>query len=214
MTAAEPTGTKRRIVEATLEVLRREGIAGTSARAIAAAGGFGTALIFYHYGSLEGALVAAAQADTAERIARYAERLEDVQDLRGLVAVARELHDENVAAGSITALVQILAAVTAHPGLAEPLATAFDPWVALIRDTLERVAPDALEGILSTDDAALAVTSLFLGLELLTHLGDRYGRAEHLLGALDEVADLASAWGALSRAFAGEPAPDAVDREG
>lgn len=201
----EPTGTKRRIVDATLDVLRREGIAGTSARAIAAAGGFGTALIFYHFGSLEGALVAAAQADTAERTARYGERMAEVTDLRGLVEVARELHRENVASGSVAALVQVLAAVTAHPALAEPLATAFDPWIALIRTTLERVAPDALEGILEPDDAALAITSLFLGLELVTSLGDRFGRAERLLDGLDEVADLVGAWGALSRAFAPGP---------
>ena len=52
--------TKQRIIRATLQTLREQGAAGTSARAIAAAGGFNTSLLFYHFGSVEGALLAAA----------------------------------------------------------------------------------------------------------------------------------------------------------
>jgi AcrR family transcriptional regulator len=207
--------TRRRIIDATLETLRTHGAAGTSARAIAQAGGFTTSLLFYHFGSVEGALLAAAEVDTAARVARYRERLERVHDLQDLVAFSREMHDENLAAGHVTVLVQMLAATSAHPDMRGDLARVFDPWITLVRDTLDRLlGSDGLAGIGSTTDVAVGVTSLFLGLELLTHLGDAEGRAASLLDALERAADLLLAVGALAgidparlRALAGTGGP-------
>ena len=63
--------TRARIVEAAVATLRTAGFAGASARAIAAAGGFNQALIFYHFGSLDDLLLAALDATAAARLARY-----------------------------------------------------------------------------------------------------------------------------------------------
>lgn len=192
--------TKERILAATLETLRRDGLAGASARAIAETGGLNSALIFYHFGTLEGALVAAMRADTAERVDRARERMAQVATLPDLAAVARELHEENVRDGSVAGLVQMLAATVAHPGMREPLGDAFEPWIALIEQTLDRVAgPDGLAGLAGNRDMAVALTALFLGLELLTHLGDRFGQAERLLEGLDQAAVLVQALGVLGR---------------
>ena len=182
--------TRTRILDATLETLRTQGAAGTSARAIAKAGGFNTSLLFYHFGSVEGALIEAARKDTAARVERYSTRLGEVTSLQGLVAFSREMHTENIQAGHVTVLVQMLAATSAHPDMRDQLAGVFDPWIDLVRDTLDRlVGPDGIAGI-NTTDVAVGVTSLFLGLELLTHLGDAFGRAPSLLDALGEAADL------------------------
>lgn len=54
--------TRERIVEAALRTLKPDGIVGTSARSIAGSGGFNQALIFYHFGSVREALLAAATA--------------------------------------------------------------------------------------------------------------------------------------------------------
>lgn len=194
------TDTKQRIIAATLATVRERGAAGATARAIGEAGDLNPALIFYHFGSIEGALVAAARHDTQQRLARYGERLADVESLGGLVAVARELHHENLQEGNVTGLVQMLAATATHPDLRAPLADIFDPWIDLIRDTLERVlGSDHLEGVGSTTDLATGITSLFLGLELLTHLGDRYDRAGGLLGALEQTGELLEAFLAFSQ---------------
>ncbi len=195
--------TRARILDATLETLRSQGAAGTSARAIAKAGGFNTSLLFYHFGSVEGALLEAAKQDTARRVERYAERLGEVQTLQDLVAFSREMHKENVDAGHVTVLVQMLAATSAHPDMRDQLAGVFDPWIDLVRDTLDRiVGDDGIAGI-STTDVAVGVTSLFLGLELLTHLGDSFGRAPSLLNALEEAAELLVAVDLLDSGSAG-----------
>ena len=51
--------TRERIVEAAFETLRTRGYAGASTRAVAAAGGFNPALIFYYFENLQDLLVTA-----------------------------------------------------------------------------------------------------------------------------------------------------------
>ena len=77
--------TRSRIVEAALATLRDEGITGVSARAVARHGGFNQALIFYHFGSVEGLLVAVARSESERRSALYAEALRSVTSLTQLV---------------------------------------------------------------------------------------------------------------------------------
>lgn len=190
--------TRRRIIAATLQTVREQGVAGTSARAISAAGGFNTSLLFYHFGSVEGALIAAAEADTQARIDRYRDRMEEMEELEELVAFARDMHRENLDAGHVTVLVQMLALTSAHPDMRAQMAGVFDPWIDLVRTTLERLlGPDGLPGVAGNAELATGITSLFLGMELLTHLGDRYGRAEGVLDAMQEAAGLLRALLAL-----------------
>ena len=80
-TRARADATRARIVEAALQALRDEGIAGISARGIARHGDFNQALIFYHFGSVEGLLVAVAQRESERRSALYAPALADVTSL-------------------------------------------------------------------------------------------------------------------------------------
>ena len=56
---AAGVSTKEQIVGAAIETLRTEGFGGTSARAIARIGDFNQALIFYHFGSVNGLLLEA-----------------------------------------------------------------------------------------------------------------------------------------------------------
>lgn len=197
--------TKARILDAALATLRREGVVGTSARAIARTGGFAPGLIFYHYGSVNGALVAAVRRLSAERVARYEQQLAEVATLADLVAVARALHDEDTSGGYVTVLSQMLAATAGDPELGAQLHGIFDPWLAVVGDTLERVlAGSTLPDLLPPDQAAYAVTSLFIGLELLAHLGGDLDRSAQLLETFGDLAEVA---GALV-AFLGGPRPD------
>src|SRR2546428_13587782 len=68
-----PATTKERIVVAALETLKEEGLAGTSARAIARRGNFNQALIFYHFGTLNHLPLPALNRTNPERMAPYRE---------------------------------------------------------------------------------------------------------------------------------------------
>lgn len=183
--------TRSRIVEAALQTIREEGVVGTSARAIARAGGFNQALIFYHFGSLNEVLLAAVELISQRRMARYQERLEGVRTLSELVTVGAECHREDVADGHIRVLSQMLAGASSSPELASRLRGFFDPWIDLVEDALARVvAGSDYEHVVPARELAIGVVSLFMGIELLSQLDDHSASNETLFRTLGLVARL------------------------
>jgi AcrR family transcriptional regulator len=168
--------TRARIVDAALEALRQGGIAGISARGIARIGGFNQALIFYHFGSVEGLLIEVARSESERRSALYAEALADVTSLPELVAVARRLHDEEFKTGSVAALTQMLAGAGGSAEMAQGVWEALEPWTRLVRETIERLLVGTpFDGVLPAQDLTEAVAALFLGIELFTGLNPEGG---------------------------------------
>src|SRR2546427_9716007 len=100
--ARRASATRERITEAALETLREEGFAGTTARAIAARGGFNQALIFYHFGSVAALLLEAVRATSEGQVAKYNAAAAEVGSLSDLGGSARRVHDENIERGAAT----------------------------------------------------------------------------------------------------------------
>jgi AcrR family transcriptional regulator len=163
--------TRARIVDAALQALRDEGIAGISARIIARHGGFNQALIFYHFGSVEGLLVAVARSESERRSRLYAPALAEVSSLAELVAVARRLHAEEFKAGTVAALTQMLAGAVGSEELSRGISESLRPWTTLVGETIDRLlAGLPVRDLLPRDDLVAGVAALFLGIELLTGL--------------------------------------------
>ena len=194
--------TRARIMVATLQTLGTEGIIGATARAIARTGGFNQALIFYHFGSVTELLVAAAKYEGEQRAQRYAPRLQSVQALPELVAVAKELHTEELAAGGLNVLTQLLAGAASSAELRRGMMEAFAPWMQLVEDAVERVlAGTPYAGVVSSVDLSFAITSLFLGVELLHTLDPERETALSLFTTFEALATIVEA---LMHAGAGE----------
>jgi AcrR family transcriptional regulator len=170
-TRAGAEATRARIVDAALAALRDEGIAGISARSIARHGGFNQALIFYHFGSVDGLLIAVAQRESERRSALYAPALAEVTSFAELVAVARHLHDEEFQEGTVAALTQMMAGAVGSPDLSRGIADALRPWTDLVGETIDRLLDGTPFGdALPADDLTSGIAALFLGIELLTGL--------------------------------------------
>ena len=183
--------TKARIIDAALQTLRTEGIAGASARAIGRTGGFNQALIFYHFASLNDLLLAAVDELSERRVARYRERIDGITTLGELVTVAAELHREDAAQGHITVLAQMLAGSTTNPELKAPLAERFRPWTELVEGAIRRVVEGTpYAAVVPVEDLAFVVTSLFMGIELTTSLETDPARAEGLFRTVGLMASL------------------------
>lgn len=183
--------TRRRILDACLETVRTEGFHGASARAIARTGGFNPALIFYHFDSVENALFLAASRSSDERVARYREKLEGIGSLGELVAAARELHAEDVAEGNITVLTQMLAGAAGSPELTARMRGAFEPWIDVVEAALRQVVGDTpFAEMVDLRHLAFTVASMFLGIELLTHLETDEHREQELFDSLAEMGRL------------------------
>jgi AcrR family transcriptional regulator len=183
--------TKAKIIDAALETLRTEGIAGASARAIGRTGDFNQALIFYHFESLHDLFLAAVDELSLRRVERYRERIDGITTLQELVTVAAELHREDTQQGHITVLAQMLAGSTTTPELKGPLAERFRPWTELVEGAIRRVVADTpYAAIVPVEDLAFVVTSLFMGIELTMSLEQDQERAESLFRAVGLMASL------------------------
>jgi AcrR family transcriptional regulator len=161
------TGTRRKLIEGTIEVLRTRGIAGTSARAIANAAGVNQALAFYHFGTVDNLVDVACRESTAELLSHYHDRFLSVTSLRELLILGRELNVTQRDAGNVTVLAQVLAGAQQDGSLASAARHSLGLWVAEIEAVLHRVLADSpvLE-LASAADLAQAVATTFIGVEL------------------------------------------------
>jgi AcrR family transcriptional regulator len=182
--------TRQRIVEAALETLKREGFAGATSRAIARAGGFNQALIFYHFGSLDSLLLAALDHTSAQRLERCRKAVDEAETVEELLSVAVGIHAEDRATGHTTVVAQMIAGSVARPELAPEMIARMEPWIDLCEQALvkgfERLAVSVP---LPTRDIAYAVATFYLGVNLLTHLDERR-TVDNLFSRIEELAPI------------------------
>lgn len=206
MTAPASDSTKDRIIRAALDCLRNEGIVGVSARAIARTGDFNQALIFYHFGSVDGLLVAAALVESRERANRYADQLAEVSTLPELVAVARTLHEVEVMSGNTAMLVQLMAGAARSDELRVGVAQGFTPWMEMVEAAVTRVvAGTAFADLVPVSDLSYVIASLFLGMDLITGLDPDVDRTTSLFETMERLGRLVDAL--MSMLPAGGPLP-------
>lgn len=178
--------TKRRLVDGTMVAIREHGIAGVSARTIAAAAGVNQALVFYHFGSVDELLAAACRIHTAERVAQWSARMAEVGSLRELLDLGRALHTEEQARGNVSFLAQMLAGAQTDERLAAATAGALQLWVDEIEAVLRRLlAGSPLAEVADVGGLARAVSAAFVGLELYDGV-DPAG-ARQAMAALDQL---------------------------
>ncbi|MGW0603849.1 TetR/AcrR family transcriptional regulator [Streptomyces sp. NPDC002640] len=184
--------TRTRLLEGTLRTLAEQGIAKVSARTVAAAAGVNQALVFYHFGSMDELLAAACRHGAEERVARYRERLAEVTSFSGLLAIGREIHEAERAAGHVALIGQMLAGAQTHARLGPATAAGLDLWITEIEQVLRRVLEATPFGAFTDPEGlARAIAASFVGLELYEG-ADREGAAR-ALDALQGLADLAAA---------------------
>lgn len=193
---------RQRLIDATLELVRRDGVAAASARSIAREGGFSQALVFYHFESVEDLLAAASDAGSREMIARWSARLDAVESMAALVDLAEDLHRDEEEAGNVTVLAQFLAASHQHPRVAAATGAALDRWAVVLEPTLERLLGDSpVADLLDAGDLARLVSDAFVGIELvgstrgpdaLQHRLDGLRHLALLVDRLDELGPAAS----------------------
>jgi AcrR family transcriptional regulator len=181
--------TRQKLIDGAIEAIRTHGLAGTSARSIAAAAGVNQALVFYHFGSVNDLLRTACLTATRARVEPFVDRLDQVADLRALLALGRDLHAEERGHGNVTVLAQMLAGAQADPTLAEATAAALELWITPIERALTRLlAGSPVAEAIDVAGLARAVSAGFVGLELYEGVDPAGARAA--LDALDQLAVL------------------------
>ena len=216
--SARSADTRRQLVDAAIETLKAEGYAGASARAIAERAGSNQGLVFYHFGSVANLLLAALDSVSAQRLAQYDAAIAEISDRNDadarvrqlaaesaevqpgaaevlLMGVAAAIFREDLDAGYVTVLVEMIAGSSSTPGLGSEVAARIGPWFEFAQRAIEgTIGSSPLGSILPAGDVAYAVVALYLGLEMLTHLdGDRtpalalFAHAKQLTGLLEAL---------------------------
>lgn len=160
-------GTREKLLEAALRVVVGEGIAKASARAIATEAGVNQALVFYHFGSVEELLAEACSHGARQRVAAHRAAIAQVSDFAGLVALAEEIHRQELRAGNVALIGQLLAGAPSHPALGPATAAGLELWTTEVQQVLERLLGSGpLAGLVDVAGLARAVSAAFVGLEL------------------------------------------------
>ncbi len=191
--------TRRALVAGAIDALREEGFSGASARSIAARAGCNQGLVFYHFGSVTNLLLVALDEVSAMRLARYKSAVAAVGGLPQLVETAQTIFEEDLDAGYIAVLAEMIAGSSSTPGLGAEVASRIAPWrqfaADAVRDTL---AGSPLAQLLAPEDVAHGIVALYLGLEMLAHLDGDRAPALALFDRAREMAGLLSALGEVS----------------
>jgi AcrR family transcriptional regulator len=200
MPTPKSAATREALVVAALQTLREEGYSRTSARAVARRGGFGQALIYYHFPDLQSLLLAVLEHASSERLDRYREALQGVDSIQELARRLADLYREDVEVGHVKAVQEIVAGAASSPELGRRVFELLRPWAEFAEETIDRlIAGTPLAPLVPAGDAAFAVLALYMGMETMTHLNGDAGPGERLLAALQRVAPLAD----MLRAAAG-----------
>jgi len=184
--------TRVALIGAAVETLKENGFSGASARTIAERAGLNQGLVFYHFGTVANLLLAALDAVSDERMARFSAALENVSSPNELMSVAAQIFREDLDTGHVTVLVEMIAGANSTPGLGAAVATRIAPWFTFTKDAIGQTFGESpFASLLPADDVAYTVVALFLGLEMLSHLdGDReraltiFGRVQQLVTML------------------------------
>jgi len=181
--------TRAVLLDAAAGTLREGGLAGLSARHVAARAGVNQALIFYHFGNLMHLVDAACRAAVDASIHDYQEQFAAAETFRDLLAVGRELHRRERAAGNVAMTAQLMSGAQHNEQLAATarycLARWNDELEAVVTRLIER---SALGGLLDPAGLTRLVSSGFLGLEL--YEGIDGAAAQQALNTLERLADL------------------------
>jgi AcrR family transcriptional regulator len=188
--------TRRQILSAALETLKEEGFAAATSRAIARRGGFNQALLFYHFGSLEGLLLAALDETSEERLERYREAVDNAESVDQLLAALARLYAEDRERGHMTVVAQMVAGSAARPELKAALVERMEPWLTLCEQAIEKgFRWLGLPELVPRRELAYAFVTFYLGVNLMTHLDEDRARTDALFARLEAVAPMLAGLG-------------------
>jgi AcrR family transcriptional regulator len=190
--------TRTALVAGAVAALREVGFARASAREIARRAGCNQALVFYHFGSVTDLLLAALDDVSARRMTAYRGLLDQSGSLTELVESARAIFREDLAAGHVSVLVEMITGAQSVDGLGAQVAARLAPWRELAETAVRQsLATSPVAALLPAREVAHGVVAGFLGLELLANLDGDPGAALALFDRALLVAGLLDLTGGL-----------------
>jgi AcrR family transcriptional regulator len=195
---AQSAEVKAALVAAAIDALREVGFAGASAREIASRAGYSQALVFYHFGSVNDLLLAALDEVSARRMAAYRSLIDRAGSVTALGESARSIFIEDLDAGYVRVLIEMITGAHAVPGLGDQVAERLRPWRDLAEDAVRHaLGRSPAARLLPPAEAGHALVAGFLGLELLASLDGDMAAATAVFDRFRSLARLLDLLGGL-----------------
>jgi AcrR family transcriptional regulator len=183
--------TRERILRATVRTLADRGYARTTARAIAATGGFTAGVIYYHFADLDDLFVAAARFTSGSRLQRYRDETAAVTGAVELITRLRRLYVEDTETRHVAAVQELAAAATGSPKLAAQLRIETARWQDLAETVIGGFAARSpFAKLVPVRELAATAVATYLGVEMLSHLNADRQAPEALFEAAERAAIL------------------------
>jgi AcrR family transcriptional regulator len=148
-------------------------------------------LIFYHFGTLDGLLLAALDHTSEERFERYRQAIADAESVDALLAAVAGLYAEDRERGHMTVVAQMVAGSAARPELKPALVERMEPWIALCEDAIGKgFGWLGLPELVPRRELAYAFVTFYLGVNLMTQLDEDRTRTDALFARLEAMAPL------------------------
>ena len=173
-----------RVLRATVATLASSGFAATTARAIAATGGFAPGVIYYHFEDLPDLFLATLRWTSEQRISRYSDVLASTP-VPALASALRSLYAEDTSSGHVAAVQELVAGAARGSPLAAQVLVEAARWEELAASVLTRfLGGTPFEGFVSV--MATAAMAFYLGLETLSHLDGDRTRSDAMFDAMEQ----------------------------
>ncbi len=184
------TATRDRLITATIDLIRTEGLAAVSARSVGRVADANQALVFYHFGTRAALVEAAYDTSVAAATQDYADQLGQANSVGDLLAVADRIRATEQGRGNVQLMGQLLAGAQHDDALRTLAVRSVEAWADAVEPAVRRALSD---GVLADLVDPAAVTRLLcaalLGFELYSGIDPE--RAESAFGVLADLAALA-----------------------
>jgi AcrR family transcriptional regulator len=179
--AAQGRSTRALLLAAAADLLRQEGYAATSTRAVADRAGARLSLVHYHFGSKRGLLLAVLEDLTERLLHRQQAMFDDERAFAEQWRTACDYLREDIRSGYVRILWELWAAGLADPELAERWRATQRSWRELIEARLERLQTErGVELPMRPRALATLIGNLFEGAEVEILAGVPEDETPHL----------------------------------
>lgn len=173
VTAEKAQATRSGLLEAAKEVLRAQGYAGLTTRAVAGVAGVPMSQIQYHFGSKEGMVLALFEDMNTRLLVRQQAMFADPGlTLSQQWNLACDYLDDDLASGYVRVLQELMAAGWANPEIGQVLRDGLMGWNKLLTELARKAQQThGSLGPFAPEDIAVLVGAAFTGAEAFLLLG-------------------------------------------